>query len=421
MSDSPPTGWKKDDASTGRHALLRLLRIVLIAVIILVTFFYVLDIGQSDPGQLRELEINLVTGWPWVLLFALTLAFGVIAIDVLTPEKKIVTVSGVFFGIVAGVVASIAFSFLIDRLAEAYEIEGERIISTVKILLGIGATYLCVSIVLQTQDQFRLVIPYVEFSKQIRGPKPMLLDTSVLIDGRIIDIARIGALQTPLVIPQFVLAELQQLADSRDKTKRSRGRRGLDVVSRLQREPRLDITIDDSVPPAKNVDQMLVDLALTMPGIVVTTDSALERVAGIHGAPVLNLNELAQAMRPNVLPGEILTVTLLREGEHAPQAVGYLDDGTMVVAEDGAAQIGQRVQLTVMSTLQTSAGRMIFARLNGRSASSSADDAVTPDEQAATDEHIETPTDADASTLPDAETRPPRRDPRKAKARNPRR
>jgi len=160
-----------------------MLRFVLIAVIILVTFFYVLDIGQN-PNQLGELEINLVTGWPWVLLFALTLAFGVIAIDVLTPEKKIATVSGVFFGIVAGVVAAVALSFLLDRVAEVYEISGTRIISTIKILIGIATVYLAVSIVLQTQDQFRLVIPYVEFARKVRGASPLIMDTAALIDGR---------------------------------------------------------------------------------------------------------------------------------------------------------------------------------------------------------------------------------------------
>ncbi len=421
MPDSP-RDWKNEPSAAGRSALLRLLRIVLIAVIILVTFFYVLDVGQ-DPSDLGELAIGLVTGWPWVLLFALTLAFGVIAIDILTPEKKIATVSGVFFGIVAGVVASIAFSFLIDRLAEAYEIEGLRIVSTIKILLGIGATYLCVSIVLQTQDQFRLVIPYVEFSRQIRGPKLLLLDTSALIDGRILDMVQCAAVQGPIVVPHFVLSELQRLADSGDKLKRARGRRGLDAVTKLQREARVEVKIDETDVPGASVDQMLIELAGMMRAMIVTTDSGLDRVAGIQGMTVLNLNELAQALRPSVVTGEALDVRLVRPGEQSTQAVGYLDDGTMVVAEDGAAHIGETVRLTVASTIQTSAGRMIFARIGA--APEGSEEPEPPETPSHSNDGHDEESDAQSQTPPNGDASPSesgrRLDPRRAKARNPRR
>lgn len=363
MGDRLKSLRNPDSAGEGRTALIRLLRWVLFAVIILVTSFYVLNFEQNAQ-PLGTKEVGLITGWPWVLLFSLTLAGGVIAIDLLTPEKKIETVSGLFFGIVAGVAASIAFSYLIDRIAEAYEIEGQRIIGTIKILLGIAATYMSISIVLQTQDQFRLVIPYVEFSKQFRGTKPMLLDTSVLIDGRLLELARTGVIQTSLVIPQFVVDELQRLADSSDSLKRSRGRRGLELVARLQREPRLDVLLDQTPLSGGNVDQMLLDLARRMPGMILTTDSGLAQVAGIHGVPVVNLHDLEQALRPSLIPGDSVEVRLVRRGDQPSQGVGYLDDGTMVIAEDGAQHIGRSVQLTIVSSLQTSAGRLLFGRLS---------------------------------------------------------
>ncbi|RMH28719.1 MAG: PIN/TRAM domain-containing protein [Planctomycetota bacterium] len=410
MARSKTPATPTDDAAAGRGALLRLLRILLIAVIILVTFFYVLDIGQN-PQQIGDWEINLVTGWPWVLLFGLTLAFGVIAIDVLTPEKKIATVSGVFFGIVAGVAAAIALSFLLDRIAEVYEITGSRIIDTIKILIGIATVYLAVSIVLQTQDQFRLVIPYVEFARQVRGPRPLILDSAALIDGRILDVCRTGLIQAPIVIPRFVVDELQTLADSGDGLKRTRGRRGLEIVSRLQREALLDVSVDESDAAGAGADQMLIDLAARLPGTVVTTDSALARVAGIKGVSAVNLNELASAMRLAVAPGDRLEVRLVRPGEQPGQAVGFLDDGTMVVADDGADLIGRTAALRVTSSLQTNAGRMIFAR---------------PTDAPAADAPPATPT-TDTGAQPEREASPDgsaasrRRDPRKTRARNPRR
>lgn len=412
------SGSTHDDAAAGRSALLRLLRFVLIAVIVLVTFFYVLDIGQ-DPRPLGDWEVRFVTGWPWVLLFALTLAFGVIAIDMLTPEKKIATLSGVFFGIVAGVVASIALSFLVDRIAEAYSIEGLRIITTVKILLGIAAIYLCVSIVLQTQDQFRLVIPYVEFSKQIRGPIPLLLDTSAIIDGRVLEVGRTGMIQSPIIVPKFVVDELQRLADSSDAIKRARGRRGLDLVGRLQREPLLDVQIDETEVPGSGVDQMLIELAAKAPGTIVTSDTGLDRVAGIKGVATINLNDLARAMRPTVVPGETIELRLVRVGAQPEQGVGYLDDGTMVVAEDGADRVGEMVRLRVTSSLQTAAGRMIFTRIRDREHGPAGADAGAPEHPPMTDG---APGDLPAASGEDpGAVRPARRDPRRAKARNPRR
>jgi uncharacterized protein YacL len=250
---------------------------------------------------------------------------------------------------------------------QAWGIEARELMAMGKILLGIGLAYLAIVTVLQTQDDLRLVIPYVEFSRQIRGPQPWLLDSSALIDGRVVAMAETGLFQSRLIVAQFVLDELQRLGDSHDKMKRSRGRAGLDAVRRLQRSSAIEVSVEAVTQHAAEVDQALIEMGQRTPATIITTDSGLERAASIHGVRVLNLHTIAQSMRSTVMPGERIEVHLLRAGEQEGQAVGYLDDGTMIVAEDGGANIGERVMLTVRSTLQTSAGRLVFARASDES------------------------------------------------------
>jgi uncharacterized protein YacL len=209
----------------------------------------------------------------------------------------------------------------------------------------------------------------MEFSKEVKGARPLVLDTSVVIDGRIADVAETRVLDQPMVVPRFVLQELQSIADSSDKLRRNRGRRGLDILNRLQKSPGIEVRIHDAEIPelagVREVDQRLVILAKHLGGKVVTNDYNLNKIARLQGVEVINLNDLANAMKPIVLPGENLTVKLLKRGEEPGQGIGYLDDGTMVVAEQGAYHLGETVRLTVTSVLQTSAGRMIFGRLEG--------------------------------------------------------
>lgn len=193
-----------------------------------------------------------------------------------------------------------------------------------------------------------------------------VLDTSVIIDSRIYDVAKTGFLEGPLVLPRFVLLELQAVADSSDPIRRTRGRRGLDVVNNLQKLPGVEVEILE-VPlkqlQVESVDEGLVALARQIGGKVITTDYNLNKIAQIDGVPVLNVNDLANAMKPMLLPGENVVVDVLREGKELHQGVGYLDDGTMIVVEEGERHIGSRVEVTVTSMLQTSAGRMVFGRL----------------------------------------------------------
>lgn len=194
---------------------------------------------------------------------------------------------------------------------------------------------------------------------------PCLLDTSAIIDGRIADVVDAGFVDGPLVVPAFVVQEVQNIADSADKHRRARGRRGLDVLNRLKSQARIRLTIYDGELPefvGQPVDARLVLLARHLGGKIVTGDYNLNQVAQLHDVAVLNLNDVARALRPAVLPGETLSVQIIKVGESAGQGVGYLDDGTMVVVEGAARQIGETLQVCVTSVLQTSAGRMIFGK-----------------------------------------------------------
>jgi uncharacterized protein YacL len=214
----------------------------------------------------------------------------------------------------------------------------------------------------------------VEFSKQVKGGRPLVLDTSVIIDGRIADICETGVIDCKLVVPRFVLQELQGIADSSDKIKRNRGRRGLDVLKRLQSNNKIDLQLHEAnlaeLRNVHKVDERLVVLAKYLSGRVVTNDFNLNKIAQLQGVDVINLNELANAMKLVALPGEKLTIRIIKEGDQIGQGVGYLDDGTMVVVEQGKSAMGQEVSITVTSVLQTPAGRMIFGRIEARAVGS---------------------------------------------------
>ncbi|MBP3816322.1 MAG: PIN domain-containing protein [Firmicutes bacterium] len=195
---------------------------------------------------------------------------------------------------------------------------------------------------------------------------PKILDTSVIIDGRIAEIMKTGFLEGPVVIPEFVLVELRHIADSADSLKRARGRRGLDILNKIQSDYGIEIYNTDSEKALKDipeVDVKLLKLAQIMNGKVVTNDFNLNKVATINGVDVLNINELANTLKPVVIPGEKMVITPVKEGKDASQSIAYLDDGTMVVVEDGRKEIGKECEITVTSVLQTAAGRMIFGRI----------------------------------------------------------
>ena len=203
------------------------------------------------------------------------------------------------------------------------------------------------------------------FSRGMRGnPLSNILDTSVIIDGRIADIVETGFLGGVLVIPEFVLQELQHIADSPDPTRRVRGRRGLDIIKRLQQEKMVEVRIDrQDFENLNEVDAKLVALALRLNAKIVTNDYNLSKVAEVQGLRILNINQLANALKPVVLPGEVLRLQILKEGKEQGQGIAYLEDGTMVVVENASRHLGKEVEVSVTSILQTTAGRLIFTTL----------------------------------------------------------
>ncbi|SFN08908.1 PIN/TRAM domain-containing protein [Thermodesulforhabdus norvegica] len=197
-----------------------------------------------------------------------------------------------------------------------------------------------------------------------KAASPKILDTSVIIDGRIADVAEAGFIEGPLIVPEFVLQELQHIADSQDQLRKAKGRRGLEVLKRLQDMPHMDVRIDkQAVQSGQDVDSMLVSLAEKLNAKILTNDYNLAKVAELHGIQVLNMHRLAHAMRPQVLPGETLRLQILKEGREEGQGIAYLEDGTMVVVENASKYLGQEVEAAVTSVLQTPGGRMIFTTL----------------------------------------------------------
>ena len=391
--------------------ILFVLRGLVLVIITAISVLYLLT-NQEQGG---------ISFQQFLLLLAITLGLAVVVIaaDTLTPKKKLSAISGVFIGLMVGLVVLLPLAYVVDlvgvlsrpadppveisyeqaykqatesikledlspeqfnaiaRDKAALELESNRakrsealdaiqtqqnLLLGVKILLGVITCYFCISLVLQTKDDFRFIIPYVEFTKQIRGNRPAILDTSVIVDGRILDIIETQVMQGVIIVPRFVLDELQLIADSGDKLKRARGRRGLEVLQKLQALSSVEVHIEERDAEGINVDQKLIDLAQQMQGRVMTNDFNLNKIAELRGVDVININDLAKALRPVVLPGEHMTVKLVKPGESPTQGVGYLDDGTMVVVEDGRAHLDHDVDLVVTSTLQTSAGRMIFGK-----------------------------------------------------------
>ena len=312
---------------------------------------------------------QVLGAYSWVCIPLMMLAaLAVVGIDIAIKRKRIDLVSSVYFGLVVGLfltyVISLALTPMFVQLGQ--ELNMENIYQLrFAMIAGPLLCYLCITLLYQTKDDFRFLIPYVEFSREVKGAKPYILDTSVVIDGRIADIVETGIFDNQLIMPRFVLAELQAIADSSDKMRRSRGRRGLDILNRLRSNSRVDLQVYDREFPemeGQPVDTKLLLLARHLQGKVVTGDYNLNKVARLQNVPVINLNDIANSLKPVFLPGELIQVQVVKAGEEPGQGIGYLEDGTMIVIEEGRNHIGNSVAVTVTSMLQTSAGRMVFGR-----------------------------------------------------------
>jgi uncharacterized protein YacL len=309
-------------------------------------------VGYS-VGDVNNLNV-LLTG-------AVGLTFGILIIGLEAGMKGISVrgLSSAVFGLLLGLVIA---RFLTQALFALLPLDRSTKDVTAY-LFTLTFCYVGMAIALRGRDEFNLIIPYVRFRRQDERADAVILDTSAIVDGRVVDIMKSSFVEARLVVPRFVLRELQLIADSSDAIKRQRGRRGLEILRLIQSESRFNLVIhEEDFPDVRDVDAKLLRLAKVLEARVVTVDFNLNRVAQLQGIKVLNVNELANALRAVVLPGETIDVKPIKEGKEHNQAVAYLEDGTMVVVEDARRLIGQTLRATVTSVLQTQAGRMVFAR-----------------------------------------------------------
>ncbi len=301
------------------------------------------------------------TSVPWLIFVGImVLAIAIVVADIYAPRKRIDTISSVYFGMLVGVLLTYVLWIALAPLL-GQSLNGQA----VRLIIALILCYVCISVLLQTKDDFRFLIPYVEFVREVKGFKPLVLDTSVVIDGRIADLVATGIFDNQLIMPRFALSELQAIADSSDKLRRTRGRRGLDVLNRMRADGNVDLIIFDRELPefaGQTVDLKLILLAKHLDGKVVTGDFNLNKVAKLHSVPVINLNEISNTLRPVYLPDESFRVKVIKAGEGPEQGIGYLDDGTMVVIEGARNRIGHDLDVKVTSTLQTNSGKMIFSK-----------------------------------------------------------
>ena len=309
---------------------------------------------------LRPFDLN-----SWIAaICGLAFGLGIIYFEMRVQKISLKRLIGAAFGSVMGIFGAFLMSLVIGRGAP----QGSPTIHFLQICLLLWMMYVGLVVGASKGDLLNLSALGGVFGGEKSSKKTFkILDTSVIIDGRIADVAETGFLDGVLVIPQFVLRELQLVADSADSMKRNRGRRGLDILQRLQKMVNLNIQIvEDDFPAVRDVDMKLIELARVYDCKIVTNDFNLNKVAQLHGVQVLNINELANSLKPIVLPGEIMRVFILKEGKEYNQGVAYLDDGTMVVVDNARKLISKTIDITVTSVLQTTAGKMIFGRYDDR-------------------------------------------------------
>ncbi|MGA3006873.1 MAG: PIN domain-containing protein [Opitutaceae bacterium] len=294
-------------------------------------------------------------------LVGLLLGVLLVLVDVMLKGFSLRGLSAVTFGLAVGVL----IAYLVET-SPLFALGDPQIKYLFRLALFLACTYLATVIALRGKDEFNLVIPYVRFVPHEVDVPLVVVDTSGLIDGRIARVCDSGFLTSALVIPRFVLAELQSVADSPDPHKQARGRRGLEVLGELRKVKNIDLRIHESeVVKHEDIDAKLVFLAQSLRAKLLTTDYNLAKMAEFHGVQWLNIHTLARALRPELVLGESLEVELMKPGKEEGQAVGYLEDGSMVVVTAGRERIGQRVHAEITSVLPTAGGKMIFARIVG--------------------------------------------------------
>jgi uncharacterized protein YacL len=348
--------------------IFRLVGMVVFAIVGAYGGFYLARV-LNESIDLYSLLLGLVGALAGLVLTPFLTTRPARSLRVVLARLSAQTLLSGLIGLIAGLIIAALLAFPLSMLPEPFR----SILPFIGVLI-FGYTGVAVFVMRQNDifSMLRLNLPGRSSQSESQaqpqdGNRTILLDTSVIIDGRIADIARTGFMIGTLLIPRFVLNELQYIADSADSLRRQRGRRGMEVLSQLQRDPTIPVRISDiNVEGVREVDDKLVILARQLRCPILTNDYNLNRVAELQGVAVLNVNELANAVKSVLLPGESLIINIIQEGKESGQGVGYLDDGTMVVVEDGRDHLNSKAAVLVTKVLQTAAGRMIFARLSTR-------------------------------------------------------
>ncbi len=317
---------------------------VILSLACSVSSYFIVDVYYGFPGSLLGFILGLL------------IALIVIRIEQAIKKVPLRNIIGGVLGMLTGLLIAFLLSYGLSFVSNI--MEKRQVVPWIYALLTGVLGYLGLVLGSKKIEEFNL--PGLGLTKEER--EPLILDTSVIIDGRIADVCDAGFIEGNLIVPRFVLEELQYIADAADSIKRSRGRRGLDILNRMQKSVGINIEVaEQDFPKIKAVDAKLVALAKRIKGKIVTNDFNLNKVAELQGVKILNVNQLANAMKPVVLPGELMNVKIIKEGKEYGQGVAYLDDGTMIIVDNAQRYLGANVIVTVTSVLQTTAGRMIFS------------------------------------------------------------
>jgi len=312
-------------------------------------------------------RIGYALGGDNAIIFAgIGSAIGIVIVvfEIFARRVSLKGLSSGVFGVLLGLLAAWMFSKILDQIPLPKELSAE-IINNIKLFITFAFIYLGLTLGIKGKDEFNLVIPYVKFKRQTLKEEAVVVDTSSIIDGRILDIVKTKFIEAKFIVPRFVLNELHALADSTDHMKRQKGKRGIEILYSLKKEPNIDVEVlDQSVEGIKSVDEKIVKLGQNLDAKVLTTDYNLNRIAQLQGVIVLNINDLANALKPSFVAGQKFSLKLIKEGKEHNQAVGYLEDGTMVVVEAARRLIGKTVTVEVISVLQSSSGRIVFTKLS---------------------------------------------------------
>ncbi len=315
-------------------------------------------ISQVQPDLVHDPALPFSPGF-----FGTIMGFGfgglLIAVEEMLKGFSLRAFSAATFGLILGTI----IAWLVDRTQLFVYVEEYPIRWVIRLSLFIGFSYIGMALAMRSnKEDFSLIIPYVRFAPQTKPDQLLLLDTSVIIDGRIADLIEARFLEGIIIVPRFVLKELQLVADSSDSIRRARGRRGLDMLSRIQRNPSNEVKIHEAdIAEENETDSKLIALGKLLKATIYTNDYNLGKIAELQSVRHVNINALASALKPVILPGENLRIRIVREGKDKDQGVGYLSDGTMVVVNLGKECIGKEVEVNVLSLLQTATGTMVFA------------------------------------------------------------